>query len=50
MEYGITGADMRQESIAKALAFSSAFHQAGNIDDIQKSRNFTAISQSTKNG
>lgn len=39
---GITGLDVGQEGIPKALAFSSTFHQTSNVRHIEESRNFAA--------
>ena len=40
MEEGIAGSDMGEESVAKALAFGGALHEAGNVSHVQEGRNF----------
>ncbi len=40
MEEGIAGLDVRQESVAEALAFGGPLDEAGNVDDVQECRNF----------
>ena len=42
VKHGITGLDVRQESISQALSLRSTFDQTSNIRHVQKSRNFTA--------
>ena len=40
MGEGIAGSDVGEESVAKALAFGGALHEAGNVSHVQEGRNF----------
>ena len=42
MEDAVTGADMGQEGISKALASMSTFHQASNVYNIKERWDFAA--------
>jgi hypothetical protein len=48
VEDAIASADVRQERIAKSLAFSRSLHQAGDVDDIQVRWNFAAMKSERK--
>lgn len=50
MEDGITGTDVREESIAQALSSMSTLYQASNVHNIQKSWNFTTYKDSVNVG
>ena len=43
VEDGVTRANVRQKRVAQALTFRRAFHQTGDVDDVEESRNFTAM-------
>jgi hypothetical protein len=48
MENGITSRNVGKKSVAQSLTFRRPFHQAGNVDHIQKCRNFAAKEEKKK--
>jgi hypothetical protein len=48
VEDAIASADVRQERIAKSLAFCRSLHQTGDVDDIQVRWDFAAMKSERK--
>ena len=42
MKHGITSFDMRQKSVAQALAFGGPLDKAGDVNHVKECGNFTA--------
>lgn len=45
MEEGVTSTNVRQESIAKPLAFGCAFYEASDVYDVEESGHFAEIAK-----